>query len=481
MADAPPLLAPRNPVTVTPRVAWLRSDDPDADPALPLGARRGVRRDLGGGEMCWDFGTPGLDGVTTTASAQGLFAALVLPLSVIGVVTLTWDDWPRALTVFLGLVGVAGCLFSALLVVWPFFFAASWRERIHLTQGRIAVTRGVWPFRRVRDLGPAAGVTVRDVPRDPSIRAALLAPNRLGGPGEAQLELVAADGVPVRVGTWLDHATARRLRDRLRVVIAAERMVRPELASPPPPLGWTLVRLGHAASRALRRFRQDPAPTLFDVSVFLGMGLAASLPETQQILKTVYGPLVVLGLLAFWVLAGVPARVAGLTPEARGVMRVGFVIALGTLALVAGVAGGALTEAALVGSPPRLDLLSAGLGLAIATALAVLVGRRAFGTATGAPRRILPHWQRRVAGIVFVVALVGVTWVHEGWAWAFVTDSRRGLGPLSIAMLPTVAALLVWPTRSLFTLAHPFEDGPRWVFVWILLSFAVFALAGVQL
>lgn len=83
--------------------------------------------------------------------------------------------------------------------------------------------------------------------------------------------------------------------------------------------------------------------------------------------------------------------------------------------------------------------------------------------------------------MVFLVALVGVTWVHERWAWAFITDSRRGLGPLSIAMLPTSAALLVWPGRFLFTVSHPFEDGPRWAFVWIMLSFALFALAGAQL
>lgn len=480
MGEASLVPPAREELSVTPRVAWLRSQDPDADPALPLGARRGVRRDLGGGDMCWDLGAPGLDGVTTTAAAQGLFAAFILPLSIVGVATLTWSDWPGPLSLLLGLVGLAGCAFSALLVVWPFIFAAAWRERIHLSAGQILVIRGVWPFRRTHALGHAAGVTVRDVPRDEGLLTGLLAPNRLGGPGAYQLELKPPDGRPVRVGTWLDDRIARRLRDRLRAVIAAGTDAAGAPHSPPPPLGWTGPRLGHAIARAWHRFRADPAPTLFDVALFLGMGLAASLPDTHTFLKHAYGPLAVIALLSFAVLAASPRRVAGLTDAARGVLKLPFLSAISFFALVTGAAAGPMTLSALTGIAPRLDLTLLIVGLVVSASLAVLAGRRAFGTAEGRPRRAIPRLAWNATSVVFFLSLVGVTWVHEGWAWDFVTDSRRGLGPISIAMLPVVAALLVWPARFLFTLAHPFEDGPRWAFIWILFGFALFSLAGLH-
>jgi hypothetical protein len=109
----------------------------------------------------------------------------------------------------------------------------------------------------------------------------------------------------------------------------------------------------------------------------------------------------------------------------------------------------------------------------------IFIGRLAY-RATPTPANSRVSGGRVIVDALFLASLVVLTWVHEDWAWQFVTDGRRGLGPMSVALLPTSLALLVWPARFFYQLDTPFDDGPRWRFVLLVATFAAFTLTGVR-
>jgi len=431
------------------------------------------------GLIALDLGAPGLVSVTATLVTYGILAALVLPLGIVGVASLGFDDWGLGLRIVLGILGIVTCLICAALLLWPFIFAAGWRERILIVGGRVSVESGIGRWRRTTDLGELQDLEVTVVAVPLTMRRRLLFPNYTGRHDGRCLKLEDPNnGGEMLVGAWLDRALVGMARD---LVVRAKGKTQSALAAPHEtligPLGWTWARVSGAFGRWARAAWHNPAPVLFDLAVTLGFVLVSALPETFAAVRMAYPAFGVALFAGLALQLRDPAAVLGLAPHPRSLQGV-FVFAIGALAVVIGLVSGPTVTGWFSDGKTRVDMVPLGVSVVLAMAAAVLVGKGAFRTATGTEQAPLNGATARLASIVVTFSLIGLTWVHESWAWVFITDAQRGLGPLSVAMTPVVAGLLIWPARFIFLLRTPFDDGPRWAFVWVMGSLVLFSLTG---
>jgi len=289
-----------------------------------------------------------------------------------------------------------------------------------------------------------------------------------------------------RTGDVVDQCQPGARRDLFQdggkdLVVRAKGKTQSALAAPHEtligPLGWTWARVSGAFGRWARAAWHNPAPVLFDLAVTLGFVLVSALPETFAAVRMAYPAFGVALFAGLALQLRDPAAVLGLAPHPRSLQGV-FVFAIGALAVVIGLVSGPTVTGWFSDGKTRVDMVPLGVSVVLAMAAAVLVGKGAFRTATGTEQAPLNGATARLASIVVTFSLIGLTWVHESWAWVFITDAQRGLGPLSVAMTPVVAGLLIWPARFIFLLRTPFDDGPRWAFVWVMGSLVLFSLTG---
>lgn len=435
--------------TATPR--WLGRS------ARPLGPRQAAERP--GDEPAWELGPPGLLPVSGPLALHTIVTAIVLPLGIVGVAAVTWGDWPLGLRIVCGLAGLFGVALSALLTLWPLLYAAGLREQLVIAEGHLIHRQGLPPLlSRARALGSAEGLRARVAERPERLRDHLLTPARRSFAFGYCVELVRGDTVVARFGTWLDHDLAKTLVARLTphlVATPAPTEPLPELASPPP--------------------RRDPWGVALDLSIALGLFAFNTWPGALDLLEAAYpfAALAFFATLPLWL--ATRAEGHGLDPDLDRPLLVGFGLALAGLVLLTGAAFVPLLPAAWLGEDHALSIWHIGICLVIFGAFATWIGRRASRARLPKPPATLPTWLLDAALFLSLLTLTGV---HESWAWRWVEDSQRNLGPLSIAMLPTAAAILVWPGRFFYQLERPFSDGPRWRFIGLLATFTAYALFG---
>lgn len=437
------------PITVPSR--WLGRS------ARPLGPRQVAERP--GNEPTWELGPPGLLPVSGPLALHTLVTAIVLPLGIVGVAALTWSDWPLGLRIVCGLAGLFGVALSVLLTLWPLLYAAGLREQLLIAAGQVTHRQGLPPLlSRTRPLGPAQGLRARVAERPERLRDHLLTPARRSFAFGYCVELVRGDKVVARFGTILDHDLAKALVAR----IAPHLGPNPGPTSPLPEL-------------APPRARRDPWGLALDLGIGLALFAFNTWPGALALLESAY-PFAVLAFFAtlpLWLATRTPGH--GLDPTLDRPLVVGFGLALAGLVLLTSIAFVPLLPEAWLGEDHTLSIWHIGICLGIFAVYATWVGRRASRFLLPKPPAVLPRW---LLDATLFLSLLTLTGVHESWAWRWVEDSQRNLGPLSIAMLPTAAAILVWPGRFFYQLEHPFSDGPRWRLIGLLATFTTYAILG---
>ncbi len=453
------------------------SAEVEVDPyAPPLGAREG-RRERGGDALAWAWGPPGLAVVGPTWVAWAVCAAAPASLGMVGVVAGTWDDVDLSLRVAMAVGGAVVCALSFGLVAWPVLFAASWRERLTLWDGGVWVESGVQGG-RARRLGDAAELRVEAVAAPNGLWDALATPCTLGARDAGRVAVVSRTGERLAtVGVWSDRADAAQIAGEVeaaRAVAASSVGAWGDGRAPFPPLGWTVPRVKAAVRRAWAARRAAPGPVLFDLAVALGVGALAASPAAWDALASAY-PLLWSGALsAAWVRLGDPREVAGLrrAPSGGEDVRIRTIHGPFALALaVLGLVGGGVTAATLAAWVEPAWAWA--LGLLPSWVVLAAVYRRA-DRAAQAPEE--PRSASSV-GVAWVVLLASLTWVHERWAFEAISGARD-LGPMATALVAPVSALLVWPGRALLTVRDPWDEGPRWSFLGVLVALTLAAATG---
>lgn len=425
--------------------------------ARPLGPRQAAERP--GSARTWELGPPGLLPVSGPLALHTIMTAIVLPLGIVGVAAATWGDWPVPLRIVCGLAGLFGVALSALLTLWPLLYAAGLREQLIIADGHLTHRQGLPPLlSRTRALGPAQGLRARVAERPERLLDHLLTPARRTFAFGYCVELVRGDKVVARFGTWLDHDLAATLVARLT----------PHLVSTPAP-AEPLAELAPTPPR------RDPWGLALDLGIGLALFAFNTWPGSLTLLEAAY-PFAVLaffGTLPLWLATRRPGH--GLDPALDRPLLVAFGLALAGLVLLTSIAFVPLLPETWLGEDHALSLWLIGICLVIFTVSATWIGLRASRARLPRPPAILPRW---LLEATLFLSLLTLTGIHESWAWRWVEDSQRNLGPLSIAMLPTAAAILVWPGRFFYQLERPFSDGPRWRFIGLLATFTAYALLG---
>ena len=421
-----------------------------------LGPRQAAERP--GPEPTWELGPPGLLPVTGPLALHTLGTALVLPLGILGVAAATWSDWPLPLRLICGLAGLFGGALSALATLWPLLYAAGLREQLVIADGLVTHRRGLPPLlSRTRRLGPVDGLHARVAERPERAIDYLLTPSRRDFRFGYCVELVRSKQVVARLGTWLDHRLASTLVERIEAHL--------QPGSAPAPLD----------ELPTQRPVRDPWGLALDLGIGLALFAFNTWPGALTALEAAYPFAVLLffATLPLWLATRRPGH--GLDAGLDRPLAIAFGLALSGVVLLTSIAFVPLLPDSWLGADHSLSIWHIGICLVIFATISIWTGRRALRDRLPRPPARMPS---SVLDAALFVSLLVLTGVHESWAWLWVEDSQRHLGPLSIAMLPVAAALLVWPGRFFYQLEQPFSDGPRWRFVGLLAMFTAYGLFG---
>lgn len=401
-------------------------------------------------ELRFELGPPGFVGFYRVGLAAALVVgALVLPLGLLGLFgAVHWHDFGALLRLLMGLVGAGATLGSIGLPIRLVSRATSWHARVRVRPGGVFVEAGFSAPRATWWLTPRADVKIGRPPTDELGRGGFVLSR-----GEQQLRL----------------AVGYRPGDSHRLQETIQRALTEIPADPDDTRAPASERLGTDPRERLRALGRDllrpllrPTPFLLvDLGAMLLTPLASWLATETLDWRDAYPiafALFILGLAARRLDGSYMAGLRHHLTEDPLTGGWGFKYMLAGIA-VALAGWGAMS--------PRL-----GLGLAFLVSTCTAIGlhwallRRARGDApTPTPNRALD--------LALGLTLIPICVLHEAGLFAFIVDSTRIRGPMTLSLVPVLVLLGYLPVRM-----HAFIDDPgdRSNVAWFWLTVAGLAM-----
>ena len=432
-------------------------------PKLPPGIREYVCR-IREQLVSFDIGPPGFSlKHARVLGFWGIFALLLLPLGVTGVVIGGQaDDWEgpiRAAAIGFGAVGIV-------VAVGPLFWVLShaWlrRERVQVSPGGMFVRVGHPLFSRARRVADLSKVQVGEEGTGGSRKQELLVSDR-------RLS-ISWNGRSFLVGTGLPKSVRVELLGKMRAALDAAKAS----SKPVPNVEWRFPVLATltAMCRGVWQLVIEPFrhPVPYIACDLLTIAVVVVLPSFAEDLDLLpaYPALFVAFLVGLWIRRFDPDYLSGLNHYWQRYQR------FPALFLVVGFCTGLAGGVTLLGLLPWVAALSIPVALSIWVHVSVL--NRSIKTKNREkPENGFPF------GVVSSLTLIPLAIMHEHVSFLLFEDTARRYFILALPMVFPVVAFVYFPIRIHFFISNPKDRSNAIWFGLTVVALSIYAVFGVDL